>query len=174
MMLDDDGARCSAGNIVGFRSKRRSVFLSSFPPLHWASLYLLAGCLPLNFMLAAGSALSQEVAQSSGVFEDTLIRLLFSFLVGVETAILVLLSDINDPYSGAYCVREGEIFPEIADRVRARLRGIDTDTSPLATRTRRQIRKLAMTNPSDVVSFPKDWGKDETFFDDGEPSTASR
>lgn len=117
--------------------------------------------------------MGQEATQNSGLVEDTLIRLLFSFLVGVEASILVLLNDINDPYSGAYCVREGEFFPEIADRVRQRQKGIDTDDSPLAVRTRMELRRLARTTPSEVVSFQKDWGKDEIFVDDVESSTAS-
>ena len=86
------------------RQERRSVLESAFPP----GLYLTMACLMASllycFLLRADTISGSRSATLAGFLAETPVRALFVFMTTSFYAILQILADLDDPYSGAFRV----------------------------------------------------------------------
>ena len=86
------------------RQERRSVLESAFPP----GLYLTMACLMASllycFLLRADTISGSRSATLAGFPAETPVRALFVFMTTSFYAILQILADLDDPYSGAFRV----------------------------------------------------------------------
>lgn len=100
------------------RQERRSVLESAFPP----GLYLTMACLMASllycFLLRADTISGSRSATLAGFLAETPVRALFVFMTTSFYAILQILADLDDPYSGAF-----RVDTSVVDRARDRVRG---------------------------------------------------
>ena len=100
------------------RQERRSVLESAFPP----GLYLTMACLMASllycFLLRADTISGSRSATLAGFLSETPVRALFVFMTTSFYAILQILADLDDPYSGAF-----RVDTSVVDRARDRVRG---------------------------------------------------
>ena len=100
------------------RQERRSVLESAFPP----GLYLTMACLMASllycFLLRADTISGSRSATLAGFLAETPVRALFVFMTTSFYAILQILADLDDPYSGAF-----RVDTSVVDRARDRVKG---------------------------------------------------
>ena len=88
------------------RSNRVAILATAYPPIHFVVLSALASSIVLAFLLET----DQEVLR----FLDALqLRLLFTILIGVFSALAALVVDLADPFRGAYRITPtvAQLFP---------------------------------------------------------------
>ena len=100
------------------RQERRSVLESAFPP----GLYLTMACLMASllycFLLRADTISGSRSATLAGFLSETPVRALFVFMTTSFYAILQILADLDDPYSGAF-----RVDTSVVTRARNRVKG---------------------------------------------------
>ncbi|GMI46081.1 hypothetical protein TrCOL_g2509 [Triparma columacea] len=87
----------SIARLNDYRSQRISFMQTTFPPLHYAILALLASSISSCFLL--------ETDQEALVFLNAVqLKILWSMLVGAFTALAVVITDLSDPFKGSYTI----------------------------------------------------------------------
>ena len=129
-------AHAVVASLSASRASRLAVLSTAYPPIHFVVLGALASSIVVAFLLES----DQEVLR----FLDALqLRLLFTILVGVFSALAALVVDLADPFRGAYRITPtvAQLFPLreafVAD-VCAQQDAADSDRADRAERAARR------------------------------------
>ncbi|GMI05123.1 hypothetical protein TrVE_jg12258 [Triparma verrucosa] len=83
--------------LIEYRSRRISSLQTTFPPLHYGILSLLALSISSCFLL--------ETDQEALAFLNALqLKILFTMLVGTFSSLAVVCVDLSDPFGGSYSI----------------------------------------------------------------------
>lgn len=77
------------------RSQRLAELQTSYPAIHWIILSLLASSIIINFLIESDSSSLQFL-------NSFRLRVLFTIIIGVMSAVATLCADLNDPFRGNF------------------------------------------------------------------------
>lgn len=85
----------AVNRLNSLRSTRISALQSTFPPLHFGILAILASSICVTFLMET----NQEVLY---FLNETSIKVLWTMLIGTFTSLAVVCYDLSDPFRGSY------------------------------------------------------------------------
>jgi len=95
-VLVQNGVDCMA-RLNDYRAQRISLMQTTFPPLHYTILTLLASSISSCFLL--------ETDQEALVFLNAVqLKILWTMLIGSFSSLAVVCIDLSDPYGGSYTI----------------------------------------------------------------------